>query len=391
MLQSKLCLITIVCTTQFLLGYETVSLQTAMKQSNIKIQYVPFYEPVSFHYNPFPFSQNPEQQPHKGLLSESFVATIINGKVLSDVGYIFAGNNLIKDFFSQYYPQSAHEHYVNAWLKGVKSYKHVKGKVAVLAKRDYFTYAHWLIEGLGRLHMLQKLGIEYDWLYVPINEPYEKEIIPFIKETLELLGVDSSKILHPDRGNMFIQADELIVPSSVARRIPALGEQNFSDWSPLSMYCPQWNLDFLRDLFIPIAEEQVDSSKFAEKIFISRQKASKRKMVNEDEIFALFEAKGFKRYCLEDLTFLEQVALFNQATHIVAAHGSALTNILFCKPGTFLMEMFQKRGDSTFYYIGQMLKMNHICIQTADKVGRNIIGDTAVSVELIQSYVDNCL
>jgi capsular polysaccharide biosynthesis protein len=40
---------------------------------------------------------------------------------------------------------------------------------------------------------------------------------------------------------------------------------------------------------------------------------------------------GFTEVCLEDLSFLEQVKLFSSASHVVAAHGSGLTNVLFAK------------------------------------------------------------
>ena len=50
--------------------------------------------------------------------------------------------------------------------------------------------------------------IEYDWLYIPIDKK-------FVREILELWGIDFKKIISPKNEYFGIQADELIVPSLV--------------------------------------------------------------------------------------------------------------------------------------------------------------------------------
>ena len=49
--------------------------------------------------------------------------------------------------------------------------------------------------------------------------------------------------------------------------------------------------------------------------------------------------KGFVKYQLTKLTFLETVYLFHNAEVIVGAHGAALVNLIFCLPKTKVIEI----------------------------------------------------
>jgi capsular polysaccharide biosynthesis protein len=45
---------------------------------------------------------------------------------------------------------------------------------------------------------------------------------------------------------------------------------------------------------------------------------------------------------LENMTIKEQMKTFAEASHIVAAHGAGLTNLLWCQPGTKVIEIQDK-------------------------------------------------
>ena len=44
-------------------------------------------------------------------------------------------------------------------------------------------------------------------------------------------------------------------------------------------------------------------------------------------------------YKPEFLSFKKQIKLFNSSSLIIGAHGAAFTNIIFCKPGTKIIEI----------------------------------------------------
>lgn len=365
------------------------SLQVASVESLLKsrpnIRYKKVHEPIEFDYQPFPLSENLSYQPNTGLLGETFVLTIPNGITYSYHGWVLAGNVAIKELCSQYIPSRQYLNFFK-WSYKDARIKRIKGRVAVLATAFCDSYAHWMIETLGRLEILKQSGVEYDWLYVSLDKNK-----PYIRETLSLLGVDLNKVIEPFDENYCIQAEELIVPSRITYRVPRQGEQNFSHYTPLSMYCLGWGLDFLRNSFFSAVQGYQPTIELSEKVFVSRDKALHRKTLNEDKLFELFEKKGFKKYYLEDLSILDQVALFKQAKYIVSAHSAALVNIMFCNSGTKILEIFQSRPSSTYWYICQALNLDNYPVKTVEfekNLFKGIFINSAVDLRVIEKSLD---
>lgn len=212
----------------------------------------------------------------------------------------------------------------------------INGSVAVLTndscQRNYY---HWLIESASRLHLIEKSGFKVD-KYIINNEcKYQKRV-------LELLGIKREQILKIEP-NRLIQADKLIVPSIVNyfEEIKTAKRDYFN-----AKFVAPWVIDFFREKFIPLVKETEPK-----KVYISRKKASYRNVKNEEEVLACLRKQGFESYFLEDLDFLEQVELFYNASHIVSVHGAGLTNIMFCKDNTKVIEFF----DPGYLYQGQQM------------------------------------
>ncbi|MEL6579862.1 MAG: tetratricopeptide repeat protein [Cyanobacteria bacterium J06621_12] len=220
----------------------------------------------------------------------------------------------------------------------------IAGKVVVLSGLAGHVYYHWMFDILPRLELLRLSGIklkEIDWFVVnSLSKPYQRE-------TLNLLGIPQSKIIESDRQS-HIQADELIVPSF----------PGYLDW------VPEGTINFLRHTFLPqINLTQTSSSK----IYVSRAKAKNRRLVNESEVSQLLTESGFVTVFLEEMSLLEQVAMFANAKVIVTPHGSGLTNLVFCSPATKVVELFSPNYVRTDYWmISQQLSLEHYYI-----VGQN--------------------
>ena len=73
------------------------------------------------------------------------------------------------------------------------------------------------------------------------------------------------------------------------------------------------------------------------KIIVLRPGAKTRRMINSDEL--LLALKGWETVALENMTIKEQFKTFAEATHILAAHGAGLINLLWCKPDTKVIEI----------------------------------------------------
>ena len=80
-----------------------------------------------------------------------------------------------------------------------------------------------------------------------------------------------------------------------------------------------------------------------ERIFVSRRDAPQRTMRNQGEIEALCAARGYTPVVLTGMPVADQVALFGAARRVVAPHGAGLANLLFCRPGAAVLELFMDR------------------------------------------------
>ena len=72
-----------------------------------------------------------------------------------------------------------------------------------------------------------------------------------------------------------------------------------------------------------------DSSQIYEKIYISRQLASVRKIKNEDDVIKILINYGFHILKAEELNFWDQIRLFSNCKHLISIHGAGLTNCIF--------------------------------------------------------------
>ena len=81
-------------------------------------------------------------------------------------------------------------------------------------------------------------------------------------------------------------------------------------------------------------------SKPHRKIVVLRPGAKTRRITNSDEL--LLALKGWETVDLAKMTIREQMKTFAEATHIVAAHGAGLVNLLWCNPGTKVIEIQDK-------------------------------------------------
>jgi tetratricopeptide (TPR) repeat protein/capsular polysaccharide biosynthesis protein len=214
----------------------------------------------------------------------------------------------------------------------------LKGKVAVLSGLAGHVYYHWMFDILPRIEFLRLSGIDLqsiDWFVINSIEK------PFQKETLSWLEIPLSKVIQSDRTS-FIQAEELIVPSF----------PGYLDWVPYG------TIKFLRQTFLP--KISLDKARYEQRIYISRGRAKTRQVINEDLVIQCLNEFNFTTVYLEEMSILEQVALFANAKVIVAPHGSGLTNLVFCSPRTIAIELFSPNYVRTDYWmISQQLDLKH--------------------------------
>ncbi|MEB3884177.1 tetratricopeptide repeat protein [Lyngbya sp. CCY1209] len=219
--------------------------------------------------------------------------------------------------------------------------REIDGTVAVLSGISGHIYFHWMVDVLPRIELLRQAGVDFDRVDGFVVNSRQ---LPFQRETLNRLGIPESKIIESDR-IPYLRARQLLVPSFA---------------SPTGWLQP-WGLEFLRRTFLPRA--QGDAGNYPDRIYVSRATARHRRVLNEEEVMAVLEPLGFVRILLEQLSFSQQVALFSRAKIIVGPHGSGLTNLAFCRPGTKAVEFISPHYDRHYYWvISQALGLEHYAI-----------------------------
>lgn len=182
----------------------------------------------------------------------------------------------------------------------------VKGEVFVVDCYHTETYGHYLLEALPRLMLLNQApaGIE-----IATSIPRS----PTIETLFTGLGVDPARVRHY-REPLFCRRAYL--PDRLVRLNRSI--------HPLA-----------REAFSRLRQVGTGSgTRPPERVFISRSRIRRRRLVNEVEIEAIFERYGFRIVHPELLPIEEQIALFGGAGMIAGLGGSAMHNTVFSLPDT---------------------------------------------------------
>lgn len=277
-----------------------------------------------------------------------YVACIRNGCVWGPSGSILTSDRkLIFDLSPEYDGQinrmlTAEEHPALHRRKA-REHQEVPGTAAVLTFCGSHNYFHWLYDVLPRLGMLRTLNISFQTLIMNPN-PYGA----FVEETLAMFGVPESSVI-PTGDDREIQAGRLVIPSLM-----------------MNSHYPPWTTAALRSVMLPGLDTTLRSPG---RIFISRNKASARRITNEDEVIRYLAAYGFVPVCMEDWTVAQQVQLFACAKAIVSPHGAGLANLAFCMKGAIVIEIFHIRHVvPTYWMISNHNKLDYYMMYGQDDV-----------------------
>lgn len=103
------------------------------------------------------------------------------------------------------------------------------------------------------------------------------------------------------------------------------------------------------------------------RLLISRADATCRRIVNESEIAAMLAPHGFETIIPGRLSFAEQIAAFRDATHVIGPHGAGLANILFCAPGTHVLEVLHPHyGTWAYAMVSDPLSLDYASLVARD-------------------------
>lgn len=263
-----------------------------------------------------------------------FVAEIPNGRVFGQVTIITPDNLVLEDVsrtFEDYIDEAGNTHFGLELEKMLPPVKKYRGTVAVLTDFCAMGYGHWMMEVLPRWELIRQAGYDMDSIdYFLVNGT----MTSFQQETLEKIGIPKEKLIQ-SIWNPHIQADKLIVPANIG---------DIRNPHPFSFH-------FLRDFF------GVERKKGQPKtrIYINRNKTSHRRIVKEPELEAFLSRYGFISVSPEDYNLEEKAELFSQAEVVIGPTGAGFTHLVFCDPGTQVIEFLNVGVGDIYYWVASQV------------------------------------
>jgi LPS sulfotransferase NodH/capsular polysaccharide biosynthesis protein len=137
--------------------------------------------------------------------------------------------------------------------------------------------------------------------------------------------------------------------------VPRLGD---AAWAMHPATAPLF--DAVRDALAGPAGANGDGGRL---LFVRASRGAAPLLANEAEVAARAEASGFELIEPGAMPFARQVQAFAQASHIVAANGPALANLVFCRPGTTVCEL-RAEGQTgwTWRHLAALRGLRYSCL-----------------------------
>jgi len=231
-------------------------------------------------------------------------------------GFALERDSLYSPAYHSYYQT---RHLAKNLLFGKKISLNRSTNYLLVTDQESHGHYHWLTEVLPRLWLLRERSSDFV-LLLP-DSPYIRTIG---LESLDMLGFEFEDIVWM-HGDEFLKVPNLFYVTKLART-GNLDDEIMQD---------------LRRAFIGASQRR------SRKLYISRASASRRKILNNDEVIAMLRAHGFEVFCGNDMSLAEQVQLFSECAVVIGIHGAGLTNCLFMHPG-IMVEL--KRNEPTIAY-----------------------------------------
>ena len=261
-------------------------------------------------------------------------------------------NNILipKSSFQQIKGRLHDAKYNSVIKKGTPSFvKKISGTVLNLAQggsgNNYF---HFFFDIIPKIYFVKKkIKKKINFYYVSAPKKWQIKIF-------KILGITKNTLISSSK-NKHIFADEIISLDHPWYKKGYIQNQ--------VKKIPRWIILVNRKIFLNKAKKV----KIMKKIFLDRSssKFNHCQIYNQKEVNKWIKKNKIKSYKPEKLSLEKQIYLFNKASIILGAHGAAFTNIIFCKPGTKVIEIIPAdHPNRKCERISKILKLKYFRITT---------------------------
>jgi len=299
-----------------------------------------YAEAVSKRKLPVNFSQE-----HLALFEGEFERVIPECRLLrfldvlaSPEGLLFKGTKILPESFA--FPYHLDDWPFRSVLKflaknyGFRRRRPIEREVLWIT--DYWStgHFHWLTDALTRLFVVRDRLSDFLLLL-----PGSYKTRDVVKTSLEAFGVKNVDFIENDE---VVACRDLLLPSHTAP------SGHFND-------------EAIRGVRNVLLSAYGSAAAGGERLYITRSRAAKRRIVNEDAIATILANFGFQTILAEELSFAEQVQISSRARYIVSNHGAGLTNILFMRDGGSVLELRHQSDciNNCYFTLASALDLNY--------------------------------
>jgi len=261
---------------------------------------------------------------------------------------------------------AANRRYLQCLYRKAEENKEIPRAISLLKDHSQ-NYYHWLLECLPRAILALR---EPEWVDAPllIDAGFADQLV----ESLRLLAPARQHITIPQGQRTAVR--ELCFPSVFS---PTHDHYGASPRADDFLVAPQ-AISLLRESFLPAALQKPGKEK-RQYLYVARTGGTHRAIVNEAEVIHALEDLGFDIVYPGNMSFIDQIALFANASIIVGPTGAQMANIAFAKRGCKVAVLAPVTRNANYFLFAQIS-------QHLDQVFSIVGGEPAKPSDLHSSY-----
>jgi len=190
-------------------------------------------------------------------------------------------------------------------------------------------YYHWMTEGILSLDILSRAMGPDSNLNIALPKSMDINGVFDHRESLRALGLDQYSIVELE-ANLIKVREAIWVDSNDVQTMP---------------------VSCLKDFQQRIAVRYADAGGRRKRRLLVARRGPTRKIYNIKQVEAFLSKYDFETVYLEGMRVVDQILLFQSAEFVIGPHGAALTNLLFCQPGTKVIEFMPSVEMRPFFWL----------------------------------------
>ena len=217
-------------------------------------------------------------------------------------------------------------------------------------------YSFFLLDSLPKLKLAEAAGFlmsDFDTILVNSNAKWAKEILKTV------IGADCPQI------------------KAFSTAAPSFRLERSVHFAPVraGRFTPAWVHQFLDEVFafqLAGGGKGGETTSFGPRVYISRERATGRRIVNHPAFLELLTSHGFREVFAEDYSPIDLVRAMAETRFVISPHGAGLANMLFCKPDTTIIELFSSHFTPQYLYLARDRGQTYVPVACKDDEGLNV-------------------